>query len=156
MVDCISPLQTYTKNKGNFKLSEYSVYLLTDLVLTPYFNHLYEISQIIDFVKDDTSVMSHDIATETMVSENRILKDVYSKIKAFSLNEPYLPLSAIEYSVLENIVVFYRKVISDHKYALSTRMFDSSIIDAYIKSQEPTIELSETLLKTMKKQETLN
>lgn len=119
------------------------------MVLTPYFNHLHELTQIIDFVKGDKTVMSHDVAVESIMSENRILKDIYHKIKAFILNEPYLALSSIEYSVLENIVIFYRKTISDHTYALSTRMFDPSIIDAYVESQSEIIELSETLLKTM-------
>ena len=116
-------------------------------VLRPYHNHNERLFNNLREAHDFAPKIAQQMAYEALLIEDRAFGGLIKKIKAWVFNTDYEPLTAMEVALFQGAIAFYKKAIEESKIDLAARMITQPVINAYIESQQETIELVDKAFK---------
>lgn len=122
-------------------------------VLRPYHNHNERLFNNLREAHDFAPKVAQQMAYEALLVEDRAFDGLFSKIKGFIFKTEYEPLTSLEYSIFDGAIKFYKKSIEESKLDLAARMVTQPVIDAYVESQQNTIQLADKILNKILKLE---
>lgn len=122
-------------------------------VLRPYHNHNERLFNNLREAHDFAPKVAQQMAYEALLVEDRAFEGLFRKIKGFIFKTEYEPLTHLEYSIFDEAIKFYKKSIEDSKVDLAARMVTTPVIDAYVESQQNTIQLADKILNKIIKLE---
>lgn len=114
--------------------------------MEPYHHHNERLFNKLREAHDYAPQISQQMAYQALLVDDGAFSSLFEKITAFVLNNPYEPLTLIEYSVLDRAVDFYKKGIEETKTDFASRMVTSDVIAAYVESQNSTLILAHKIL----------
>jgi hypothetical protein len=122
-------------------------------VLRPYHSHNERLFNNLREAHDFAPKVAQQMAYEALLVEDRAFDGLFRKIRSFVLKTDYEPLTSIEYSIFDGAIKFYKKSIEESKVDLAARMVTQPVIEAYIESQQTTVELADKILNKILKLE---
>lgn len=120
-------------------------------ILQPYHHHNERLFKNLRDAHDFSPQVAQQIAYDVLLNEDRAFDSLLKKIKSFVFKNDYEPLTIIEVSVFQGAIAFYNKGIEESKIDLAARMITQPVIDAYVESQQSTIDLADLIFKKIVK-----
>lgn len=120
-------------------------------VLRPYHNHNERLFNNLREAHDFAPDVAQQMAYQVLLVEDKTFDGLFKKIKAWVFKTDYEPLISLEVSVFQGAIAFYKKSIEESKADLAARMVTQPVIDAYVASQQNTIQLVDKAFKQILK-----
>lgn len=133
------------------KLTNYHAEIIHSWILNPYHQKHERLFESLRMARNSVPEIAEQITYQVILDEDQAFTTLYEKIRSFIFKKSYSPLTAIETSIFQASINFYKQNVEELKFELAVRLITQPVIDAYQDSQQDTLNLVDFVFKKIAK-----